>query len=349
LRLLDHVAQCTVPYVVRQQCGELWHLPAAADFARQVARCPLRYVLTDELVRLCVELAYSQSGELCECLDLLHFPAEQLWIEWNEHPRREQLTRILPQCTAASDRHVVRTGILLAAHPGGRAANLRTFWLPDAAPPEPRLTAVETLLNLDGGAAAAPPAALFEGGAVAVCDPDNARLDELLACARFRLDPAWQRYYGATARTAELRAQVLQRSLTVAFDVPLLLALLLLLSLRAGLPQTAVCPTRLNAKRARHGKPALLEHLEVSCPVFADAAALRPGESNAALRRAARMHHVRGHLVRRYNTVFWRRPHWRGHARLGYVRSRTVELRPPQLAPTPGGTASAAPGSGGSA
>jgi hypothetical protein len=39
------------------------------------------------------------------------------------------------------------------------------------------------------------------------------------------------------------------------------------------------------------------------------------------------MHHVRGHLVRRYNTVFWRRPHWRGHARLGCVRSRSVELR----------------------
>lgn len=97
-------------------------------------------------------------------------------------------------------------------------------------------------------------------------------------------------------------AQLLQRSLTIALDVPLLLALLLL-SMRAGLPQTAVCSTRLNAKRARH-------------------------------------------LVRRYHKVFWRRPHWRGHARLGCVRSRTVELRLPQGLPTPTGTAPAAPGSG---
>ena len=44
-------------------------------------------------------------------------------------------------------------------------------------------------------------------------------------------------------------------------------------------------------------------------------------------------------LVRRYNTVFWRRPHVRGHARLGYVNSRTVELGVPQLPATPAGAA----------
>lgn len=325
MRLLDHVAQCTVPFVVRQHGGELWRLTGAADFAPQVARCPLRYVLTDELVRLCVEVGYSQSAELCGCLDLPHFPAEQLWIEWNERARSEQVARVLPQCAGTGDREIVRGGMLVHADPNGRAASLRSFWLARAEPPEALLGAVETLLNLDGGAPASPPAALFEGGTVRVCEPDNAHLDELLACARSRLDPAWQRYYGVTARGAATRAQVLQSSLTVAFDVPLLLALLLL-SLRAGLPHTAVCPTRLNAKRARRGKLALLDHLEVSCPVFAAAAPASAGKSGA-FRTAPRMHHVRGHLVRRYNTVFWRRSHWRGHARLGCVRSRTVELR----------------------
>lgn len=346
MRLLDHVAQCTVPFVVRQHSGELWQLTGAADFAPQVARCPLRYVLTDELVRVCVDVAYSQSAELCDCLDLLHFPAEQLWIEWNERARSEEFARLLPQCVGAGDREIVRGGMLLRADPNGRAASVRSFWLARAEPPEALLGAVETLLNLDGGAPASPPAALFEGGTVRVCDPDNAHLDQLLACARFRLDPAWQRYYGVTARGAATRAQLLQSSLTVAFDVPLLLALLLLLSMRAGLPQTAVCSTRLNAKRARLGKQALLDHLEVSCPVFAAEAPRLPAEPGAALRTAPRMHHVRGHLVRRYNTVFWRRPHWRGHARLGCVRSRTVELR---LGARPAGTAPGARGSGGSA
>jgi hypothetical protein len=38
------------------------------------------------------------------------------------------------------------------------------------------------------------------------------------------------------------------------------------------------------------------------------------------------LHHVRGHIARRGDKVFWRLPHLRGSARLGVVRSRTVQL-----------------------
>lgn len=332
MRLLDLVAQSNAPFVVRQNCGKLWRLIGAADFAPEVARCPLRYVLSDELVRLCVQLAYSQSAQLCDCLDLLHFPAERLWIEWNEQARGEQLAQVLPRCVRAGDRQLLRGGMLLSADAGGRAASLRTFWLSGAQPGEAVLSAVETLIDLDGAPSAAAPAALFEGGAVQVGDPEDAHIDALLACARFRLDPAWKLYYDATAHSLPMRAQVLARSLTVAFDVPVLLALLLMMSMRAGLPQTPVCCARLNLKRARLGRPALLEHIEVSCPVFELQARGRVSDPGTALRLAPRLHHVRGHLVRRHNTVFWRRPHMRGHARLGFVTSRTVELRVPQSA-----------------
>jgi hypothetical protein len=43
-------------------------------------------------------------------------------------------------------------------------------------------------------------------------------------------------------------------------------------------------------------------------------------------RRPPRLHHVRGHLVRREDRVFWRMAHLRGHALEGLVRSRTVCL-----------------------
>jgi hypothetical protein len=43
-------------------------------------------------------------------------------------------------------------------------------------------------------------------------------------------------------------------------------------------------------------------------------------------RRSPRLHHVRGHLVRREDRVFWRTPHLRGSALQGVVRSRTVCL-----------------------
>jgi hypothetical protein len=44
-------------------------------------------------------------------------------------------------------------------------------------------------------------------------------------------------------------------------------------------------------------------------------------------RRGPRMHHVRGHLVRRGSQVFWRVPHLRGRPAFGYLRARSVLLQ----------------------
>jgi hypothetical protein len=327
LRLLDHVAQCRAPFLVQHTSGALWRLSAASDYAARVAACPLRYVLSDELVRVCVQLAYSEGDQLSACLDLVHFPAEELWIEWNEPPRRAELARLLPECAADGPAAIARGGVWIAAHPGGRTARWRTFWLSRALPPEPLLAATETLIDLDAAPVSARPEVLLEGGAVAVRDPGSDAIDSLLRRASFRLDPAWQRYYRRVARSAALRALTIERALAgVAFDVPLLLALMLLMTLQPGLTQLPVPLTRLNAKRARLGHSPLLEHIEVSCPLLV-AARPRPGSAGLMLRSAPRRHHVRGHLVRRDDAVFWRRPHWRGHLRLGCVRSRTVELR----------------------
>src|SRR5206468_7896976 len=105
LRLLDHIAQCTEPFVVRQDRGDVWRLAGANDFALALARCPLRYVLNDELVRTCTALAYSEGDELSGCLDLLRIPAEQLWGEWNEEAMRGELMRARPQCTGGASAH----------------------------------------------------------------------------------------------------------------------------------------------------------------------------------------------------------------------------------------------------
>jgi hypothetical protein len=50
------------------------------------------------------------------------------------------------------------------------------------------------------------------------------------------------------------------------------------------------------------------------------------GATSESGRLSPRLHHVRGHIVRRGASVFWRSPHMRGSARLGQVRSRTVDL-----------------------
>ncbi|HEV2443794.1 MAG TPA: hypothetical protein VGT07_14825 [Steroidobacteraceae bacterium] len=287
----------------------------------------MRYVLADELVRICVELAYSEGDELSSCLDLVRFPAEQLWLEWNEPVRRAELAHALPECDVAPVQ-CVRGGLWIAAESNGRRATMRTFWLLRTEPPEPLLAAGETIIDLEHMPLHADDVAmLLEGAAVRVCDPKNPRLDAVLRYAGFRLDPDWCRYYASAASTDAMRDAVIAGTLSaVAFDVPWVLALFMLMQLQSGLTHRAISATRLNAKRARLGRGALLEHIEVSCPLLSAAQPLA-GVGPVTLRQGPRLHHVRGHLVRRDDAVFWRRPHWRGHLRIGCVRSRTVNLR----------------------
>jgi hypothetical protein len=81
----------------------------------------------------------------------------------------------------------------------------------------------------------------------------------------------------------------------------------------------------INRKRQIHGRPPLLDHIEVRASLDAVQAA-DASAAEAAGRQSPRLHHVRGHLVRREDRVFWRVPHLRGSAARGMVRSRTVCL-----------------------
>lgn len=331
MRLLDHVAQCTAPFRVQQPCGDIWRLPGPSDYAQEVNRCPLRYVLADDLLRACIDLAYSEGAGLSGCLDLVHVPAEKVWVEWDGGVQREEVIRMLPECPRAENAGNLRQGVLISADPTGRTASFRTFWLAPGPPAEPLMAALETFVDLNGaGSPLAPAEALLDGGLVGIRDPRNAEIDKLLRCASFRLHETWQHYYAAAARTAAERAEVTQRSLaTVAFDTPMLIALFLLIGLRSEIVQIPVSRERLNAKRLRHGGRPLLAHIEVSCPVLAGEQRRDNTEAPAAIRAAPRLHHVRGHIVRREDVVFWRRAHWRGHLRLGSVQSRTVTLQLP--------------------
>ena len=146
----------------------------------------------------------------------------------------------------------------------------------------------------------------------------------LSRCFRFRYERTWHDYYERGALAVEERAALDRHALgTIAIMIPVILAFLLLLATRTALRQRTESFERLNRARAKSGKMPLLEQIEVSCPIIAPYydCALRVTEST---RRGPRLHHVRGHLVRRGNQLFWRVPHLRGSARNGRVRARTV-------------------------
>ena len=328
MRLLDLVAQSRA---AAPTLPEGWAFPDAHHFADAVRTCPLRLVLADDLIQCTTQLAYAEGERLSAYLDLIHVPSQQLWLEWLEATRQSTL-REIPACastssvTGAGCSNVRRTGVLIAADPAGRAGTMRTFW--STQNEQVYSAALLTDFNLDRVMRPALDIdAVFSGDAFGVVMPVEAALDELLSHVCFRLDPAWANYYRAADLTKNQQLLVLREVLgTMAFDMPMILALFLLFAAKDGLQRRAADLERLNYARHRSGKRPLLEHIEVRAAVAAGYQCPAPLTANANRRRGPRLHHVRGHIARRGDKVFWRLPHLRGSAGLGVVRSRTVQL-----------------------
>jgi hypothetical protein len=321
MRLLDLISQGRTARVHADGGSEL---PGADRFSDAIRHCPLRYVLTDELVRCATQLAYAEGDRLSACLDLIHVPAQSLWIEWADGPRREALEAIpaLDLKSGAQSRH---GGALVTAMPNCRCGQVRTFW--STLNEQAHLSPIVIAFDLDRPPQAPTPKdpSVWRGETVLTMDGEPA-IAELLHHLRYCFDDDWAAYYHARCHTEELRAAVLRTSLGgCAFDVPMLLAFFLLLGARDLLPRQEVRHERLNRVRRQGGKPPLLEHIEVSAPLDKPPACgwAQPSEAS---RQSPRLHHVRGHIVRRGAAVFWRSPHLRGNGRLGQVRSRTVVL-----------------------
>jgi hypothetical protein len=325
MRLADRIAQCRTPFIVENpKDGSVTHLNNAATFANEINSCATRYVLSDELTSLCTALAYSKGASTLACADLLHVPAERVWVEWTEAPWRNELVRYgfkSPVDSPTSGRR----GVLIQSTPQGRDGLLRTFWTCGDSESQVLSSSMEAYFDFDTREGEDPE--VFDRqqrSTIGVWDHAAGDADILRRCFRFRFERSWQNYYERGQLTSVQAAAVAHHALgTIAIDIPVLLAFFLLLSTRPGLPRRPLMLERLNRARARSGKAALLEQIEVFAPLLPE---YRSGASSGSetSRRLRRLHHVRGHLVRRGSKLFWRVPHLRGSARAGSVRTRTV-------------------------
>ena len=330
MRLLDRVARCRSPTLLALDHGPAFPYPVTgpSDFARQVATCPLRFVLGDDLTRASAELAFADGARLAGCLDLLRMPAPRLWVEWNDEVHSQVIyeTRSATRYDVAAGR---RVGVLLQGSRDGYAALARTFWADAAAEEtsEVTLSPLETHIDLRGEfAEAADIPGVLSGGLACVTDGTDAAMASLLDHVRFRFDDSWAAYYRAAATDSGAQRHVVHASLAaVARDVPLLLAFFLLLSAKDATRSIPVSRAAINRKRQAHGRAPLLDHIEVRASLDAVRDA-EPAAGELSGRQSPRLHHVRGHLVRRDNRVFWRMPHLRGSGSRGMVHSRTVCL-----------------------
>lgn len=328
MRLVDRVAQAHEPFIVTSnRTGVRTRLSGASDFAAAVAQCPLRYVLSDELTRFCAAFAYSKGSRTLSFTDLIHVPAERVWVEWCEAPWYEELDRNGFRASTDGPLDRGRRGAFLIATPDGRSGTIRSFWGEGESEYQIFASAMEARFNLDASASMGEhPVAVERRKSYRVVDNEVADGGTLARCFAFSFESSWFDYYAGAGLSREALDNIAHTSLgTIALDIPLLLSFFLLLGARSGLPQRPSDLARLNQIRARDHKRALLEHIEVQAPLLPGAT--RSGNGGPAFaRRAARLHHVRGHLVRRRNQVFWRVPHLRGNARSGVLRTRTVTL-----------------------
>ena len=330
MRLLDRVARCRNPFALalHHRPSAPFHVTGPSCYAARVADCPLRFVLGDDLTRACAELAFADGARLAGCLDLLRVPAQHLWIEWNDAVHK----RVIYETQSAADYDAAslgrRVGVLLEGSRDGYRAVMRTFWA-DSADEETEVTLspLETHIDLRGEfSGTSDISGVLAGGFARVDQPDDAAMSCLLDHVRFRFDDAWAAYYRAAATGSRAQSEVVHASLAaVARDPPLILAFLLLFSAKDATRSIPVSRAMINRKREIHGRPPLLDHIEVRASLDAVQAADSNGYEMAG-RQSPRLHHVRGHLVRREDRVFWRVPHLRGSAARGMVLSRTVCL-----------------------
>src|SRR3984957_16683767 len=326
MRLADRIAQCRTPFVVENtKDGSVTHLNNAAAFAEDINRCATRYVLTDELTCLCTALAYSKGASTLACADLLHVPTERVWVEWADAPWRNELALYGFKGPADSARSG-RGGVFIQSTPRGRQGVLRTFWADDGESETNVLaSSMEAYFDFDTQEGEEPE--VFdrkERSSICVSDNTLGDADILRRCFRFRYERSWQDYYAKAQLTSDQAAAVAHHSLgTIAIGVPVLLAFFLLLVTRPGLPRRPLMLERLNRARAKSGKAALLEQMEVFAPLLPEYKSAG-GSGSETPQRSRRLHHVRGHLVRRGSKLFWRVPHLRGSARAGMIRTRTV-------------------------
>src|ERR1700689_799828 len=129
MRLADRIAQCRTPFLVEStKDGAITQLSGAAEFSKQIAECPTRYVLSDELTRLCAALAYSRGARTLSYLDLINIPAQKLWVEWAYAPWQDELDRYGFPKVAEPFGRSGRRGACLYASSDGRRGSIRTFW-----------------------------------------------------------------------------------------------------------------------------------------------------------------------------------------------------------------------------
>lgn len=249
----------------------------------RVALADRRFVLDDHVGSVTKALLFEQAELLADTLAHVRLPTETFWLEWRDYD--------LEGGKAFPD---PRVGMLVEAAEGARSGEFTLVWERRHAAPE--VTPTRFFFDLDM------PMSPARGWFMA--KHENEALDRVCQHIRIECTGSTGRKNG-NAWTDQTVAQAAWMAGPFMFAFSMLL-------LRSGEVTEHDCSReRLNAARAARGAPALLDHTELRLTKPQVAGTRGSSSFNSA---GVRLHHVRGHLVRRGAAVFWRRAHLRGDA-----------------------------------
>ena len=325
MRLLDMVAQSTRPMIVEMPAdGRIWRLPGADTLADDVRRCPLRYVLHDKVTEMCTQLAFEGDTILGSAMALLRVPAPRLWLEFRGAARNKVFTDLDRADTDPNAYPQQRIGLLVTSDESGRKGTVSVCWDSEGSN-EPALAPFVIEFDFDDDSFSSRGRASANGMCIGVGIGDHPDLGVLFDRVRFNLRPEWHNYYRSCADSEHGFRPLLKAALKPLLeDVPFLATFCLLLISNSALRSQPCDRSVINRSRERKGRSPLLDHVELTM-------SLGEGEGTAhqadVHRSAPRLHFVRGHLVRRRDTIYWRTSHMRGKPNIGSISTRTVSLR----------------------
>jgi len=323
MRLIDQINMADDFVIDNARLGGSFRVKTAADFRDAIRLTPQRYILDDTATKLCTELAVLDPELLYKSFDILRLPAERLWIEWRERPRFEAL-RLLP--VDLPDPSVIpnesRAGVLIEANADGRSglAWLFTGYKESA-------DFCPLYLNFSTETSLSAPRREANLSTFSISIPKLPNLKPVLDHCLVNVERSWSDYCrNASASVEEANRYIQTMAGKIWLDWPFVAAFLLLYQARSVFQARPSKLADLNRARAKRGKIDLLEHVEMVASLGVGVAQ-GPGRGPAMVQAGKRLHHVRGHLVRRGDKLHWRSPHLRGDRALGVVASRTVRVK----------------------
>jgi len=324
MRLVDQVGDHPGFVIDNERLGSTFRVRTAADLRLKLEATPHRFILDRSATRICTEFSVLEAAMLGQSMDILRFPADRFWIEWMERDRVDTLATLRPGLLPghAGVPTQARAGALVEIGPDGRSG---TAWLFVGGEAGADLCPLFLDFDTQGEVAIDPASASPRFKAVCREVPE---LDQTNRLCTINVERSWYEYCrSAISDDRQLNAEIIKVAAKILFDWPMIATFALLYPLPRPFSQRRSDLARLNLLRANKGQTPLLEHVEVTASLGARMASDQAGHgAGIGKGRGKRLHHVRGHLVRRGDRVFWRSPHLRGKPELGEVMTRTVRV-----------------------